>query len=263
MPPPYGSEYRVPSDEPADSYLFKMVLIGDSGSDRPPPQGCNAGFPWLVAALPVLTAVVAVGGAGVGKTNLASRFAHNEFHCDSKATIGVEFRSKTLAIEGKEVKAQIWDTSGQERYRAVTSVYYRGALGALLVYDISRRSTFDNVSQWLREIRCQEDSNLVVMLVGNKTDLESLRAVPTERGLELAEREGMYFMETSALDSTNVQEAFESVITEIYNNVSKRVSAFDEFDNPLAPNNGTKLLVVNNAQSNQEDAEKKRASCCN
>eukprot|EP00850_Spirogloea_muscicola_P000784 SM000003S11029 [mRNA] locus=s3:478165:479731:- [translate_table: standard] len=261
MPPPYGSEYRVPSDEPADSYLFKMVLIGDSGSNRPPPL--------LACRLPPACGGAASAhrrpwrGAGVGKTNLASRFAHNEFHGDSKATIGVEFRSKTLAIEGKEVKAQIWDTSGQERYRAVTSVYYRGALGALLVYDISRRSTFDNVSQWLREIRCQGDSNLVVMLVGNKTDLESLRAVPTERGLELAEREGMYFMETSALDSTNVQEAFESVITEIYNNVSKRVSAFDEFDNPLAPNNGTKLLVVNNAQSNQEETEKKRASCCN
>ena len=123
MPPPsYGNDFRYSTDDNSDSYLFKMVLIGDSG---------------------------------VGKTNLASRFAHNEFHADSKATIGVEFRSKTIEIDGKEIKAQIWDTSGQERYRAVTSVYYRGALGALLVYDVSRRATFENVQQWLREIRCK------------------------------------------------------------------------------------------------------------
>eukprot|EP00271_Cylindrocystis_brebissonii_P004600 TRINITY_DN16374_c0_g1_i1.p1 TRINITY_DN16374_c0_g1~~TRINITY_DN16374_c0_g1_i1.p1 ORF type:complete len:230 (-),score=26.67 TRINITY_DN16374_c0_g1_i1:593-1282(-) len=192
MPPPYGSDYRYASDETvSDSYLFKLVLIGDSG---------------------------------VGKTNLASRFAHNEFHTDSKATIGVEFRSKTLEIDGKEIKAQIWDTSGQERYRAVTSVYYRGALGALLVYDVTRRPTFDSVGQWLREIRAQGEASLVVMLVGNKTDLTHLRAVTTEKGKELAEKEGMFFLETSALDSTNVDEAFESVIAEIYSNASKPIS---------------------------------------
>lgn len=114
----YG--YNEPTDG-TESYLFKIVLVGDSG---------------------------------VGKTNLASRFAHNEFHADSRATIGVEFRSKALEIDGHEIKAQIWDTSGQERYRAVTSVYYRGAFGALLAYDISRKATFDSVQQWLKELRC-------------------------------------------------------------------------------------------------------------
>lgn len=227
-PPPYGSEYRVASDEQSnDSYLFKMVLIGDSG---------------------------------VGKTNLASRFAHNEFNADSKATIGVEFRSKTLEIDGKEVKAQIWDTSGQERYRAVTSVYYRGALGALLVYDISRRATFDNVQQWLREIRCQGDNNLVVMLVGNKTDLGDLRAVPTEKGMELAEREGMFFMEASALDASNVDEAFEQVIAEIYSNINKRVAMADE-DQPLSLTKGTRLHVPANAHDDGSQ-KKPTSNCC-
>eukprot|EP00897_Mesotaenium_endlicherianum_P008626 jgi/Mesen1/7792/ME000408S06914 len=225
----YGNGYHFGSDDqPSDSYLFKMVLIGDSG---------------------------------VGKTNLASRYAHNEFYTDSKATIGVEFRSKTLEIDGKEVKAQLWDTSGQERYRAVTSVYYRGAVGALLVYDISRRATFDNVSQWLREIRCQGDTNLVVMLVGNKTDLAHLRAVSTEAGKELAAQEGMFFMETSALDSTNVDEAFETVITEIYNGVSKRIPAGEGLDNPLNISRGRRLRMP---LFNSSDAPPKPASsyCC-
>eukprot|EP00897_Mesotaenium_endlicherianum_P010384 jgi/Mesen1/9374/ME000610S08679 len=228
MPPPsYGNGYQFASDEQAsDSYLFKMVLIGDSG---------------------------------VGKTNLASRYAHNEFHTDSKATIGVEFRSKTLEIDNKEIKAQIWDTSGQERYRAVTSVYYRGAVGALLVYDISRRATFENVSQWLREIRCQGDSNLVVMLVGNKTDLAHLRAVSTEAGKELAEKEGMFFMETSALDATNVDEAFETVIAEIYHSVSKRVPLGDDLDNPLNLKRGKRLLMPT---GNDPTVKPASSSCC-
>lgn len=233
MPPAYsgGDGYRFASeDQASDSYLFKMVLIGDSG---------------------------------VGKTNLASRFAHNEFHGDSKATIGVEFRSKTMEIEGKEIKAQIWDTSGQERYRAVTSVYYRGALGALLVYDITRRPSFENVQQWLREIRCQGDNNLVVMLVGNKTDLAHLRQVPTEKGKELAEREGMFFMETSALDATNVEAAFESVIAEIYSNVSKRIPSGEDIDGHTPVGKGLRLRVSRDDTRNKLlDQKPASTSCC-
>lgn len=107
-------------DEGGDEYLFKIVIIGDSA---------------------------------VGKSNLLSRYARNEFNMHSKATIGVEFQTQSLEIDNKEVKAQIWDTAGQERFRAVTSAYYRGAVGALIVYDISRRTTFDSVGRWLDELK--------------------------------------------------------------------------------------------------------------
>jgi len=94
--------------------------------------------------------VVIIGDSGVGKSNLLSRFTRNEFHLDSKSTIGVEFATRSIQHDGKIIKAQIWDTAGQERYRAITSAYYRGAVGALLVYDISKRLTFENVERWLK-----------------------------------------------------------------------------------------------------------------
>ncbi|KAL6513198.1 Ras-related protein RABA2a [Orobanche gracilis] len=103
--------------------------------------------------------VVLIGDSGVGKSNLLSRFTRNEFCLESKSTIGVEFATRTLQVEGRTVKAQIWDTAGQERYRAITSAYYRGALGALLVYDVTKPMTFDNVSRWLKELRDHADSH--------------------------------------------------------------------------------------------------------
>ncbi len=101
--------------------------------------------------------------------------------------------------------AQIWDTAGQERYRAITSAYYRGAVGALLVYDISKHVTFENVERWLKELRDHAEPNIVVMLVGNKSDLKHRRAVPTEEALAFAENNNLAFIETSALDSTGVE----------------------------------------------------------
>merc|ERR1712211_36727 len=121
--------------------------------------------------------VVIIGDSGVGKSNLLSRFTRNEFHLDSKSTIGVEFATRSIQHDGKIIKAQIWDTAGQERYRAITSAYYRGAVGALLVYDISKQATFKNVERWLTELREHADNNIVIMLVGNKSDLKHLRAV--------------------------------------------------------------------------------------
>lgn len=130
--------------------------------------------------------VVLIGDSGVGKSNLLSRFTRNEFNLDSKSTIGVEFATRSIQIDGKTIKAQIWDTAGQERYRAITSAYYRGAVGALLVYDISKSLSFENVNRWLKELRDHADSNIVIMLVGNKTDQRHLRAVPTEDGKRFA-----------------------------------------------------------------------------
>lgn len=136
---------------------------------------------------PLLTlAVVLIGDSGVGKSNLLSRFTRNEFNLDSKSTIGVEFATRSIQVDAKTIKAQIWDTAGQERYRAITSAYYRGAVGALLVYDISKHQTYENVTRWLKELRDHADSNIVIMLVGNKSDLRHLRAVPTEEAKQFA-----------------------------------------------------------------------------
>eukprot|EP00252_Welwitschia_mirabilis_P014951 TRINITY_DN33034_c0_g1_i1.p1 TRINITY_DN33034_c0_g1~~TRINITY_DN33034_c0_g1_i1.p1 ORF type:complete len:214 (+),score=50.17 TRINITY_DN33034_c0_g1_i1:324-965(+) len=184
---------RRPDDE--YDYLFKVVLIGDSG---------------------------------VGKSNLLSRFTRNEFCLESKSTIGVEFATRTVQVEGKTIKAQIWDTAGQERYRAITSAYYRGAVGALLVYDITKPTTFENVGRWLKELRDHADSNIVIMLVGNKSDLKHLRGVSTEDAQSFAEREGLSFLETSALEATNVEKAFQTILTEIHRIISKKALASEE-----------------------------------
>ncbi len=176
--------------------------------------------------------MVLIGDSGVGKSNLLSRFTRNEFNLDSKSTIGVEFATRSIQVDAKTIKAQIWDTAGQERYRAITSAYYRGAVGALLVYDISKHQTYENVQRWLKELRDHADANIVIMLVGNKSDLRHLRAVPTEeakqfasewlgifllgrRGLTAEGDNNLSFIETSALDASNVELAFQNILTGI------------------------------------------------
>ncbi|CAL9066156.1 ras-related protein RABA5c-like [Musa acuminata AAA Group] len=210
--------------EDGEQYLFKIVIIGDSA---------------------------------VGKSNLLSRYARNEFNLHSKATIGVEFQTQSVVIDGKEVKAQIWDTAGQERFRAVTSAYYRGAVGALVVYDISRRTTFDSVPRWLQELETHSDTTVAKMLVGNKCDLDNIRNISVEEGKSLAEAEGLFFIETSALDSTNVKKAFEIVIREIYNNVSRKVLNSDSYKSELSLNRVS--LTSNGSDETKQTSSK---TCC-
>lgn len=189
--------------------------------------------------------IVLIGDSGVGKSNILSRYTRNEFCLESKSTIGVEFATRTLQVEGKTVKAQIWDTAGQERYRAITSAYYRGAVGALLVYDITKRQTFDNVQRWLRELRDHADSNIVIMMAGNKSDLNHLRSVQEHDGQALAEKEGLSFLETSALDATNVEKAFQTILTEIYHIISKKALAAQQAAaNAVVPGQGTTISVT-------------------
>ncbi|KAG6509037.1 ras-related protein RABA1f-like [Zingiber officinale] len=211
-------EYR--SDDDYD-YLFKVVLIGDSG---------------------------------VGKSNLLSRFTRNEFSLESKATIGVEFATRSIRVEDKVIKAQIWDTAGQERYRAITSAYYRGAVGALLVYDVTRHITFENVERWLKELRDHTESNIVIMLVGNKADLRHLRAVSTDDAKTFAENENTFFMETSALESTNVDIAFTEVLTQIHNVTSRK--ALEARDDQAALPKGQTINIGDDVSAI------KKASCC-
>ncbi|KAL3323609.1 hypothetical protein AABB24_037989 [Solanum stoloniferum] len=203
--------------------------------------------------------VVLIGDSAVGKSQILARFARNEFSLDSKATIGVEFQTRTLVIQHKSVKAQIWDTAGQERYRAVTSAYYRGAVGALLVYDITKRQTFDHIPRWLEELRAHADKNIVIMLIGNKTDLEDQRAVPTEDAKEFAQKEGLFFLETSAMEATNVEDAFLTVLTEIFNIVNKKnlAAGDDQANGNPASLTGKKILVPGPAQVIPE-----KKACC-
>ncbi|KAL8281547.1 hypothetical protein RQP46_006231 [Phenoliferia psychrophenolica] len=189
--------------------------------------------------------VVLIGDSGVGKSNLLSRFTRNEFNLESKSTIGVEFATRSISVDSKTVKAQIWDTAGQERYRAITSAYYRGAVGALLVYDIAKHATYVNVTRWLKELRDHADSNIVIMLVGNKSDLRHLRAVPTEEAKAFSQENGLSFIETSALDASNVENAFQNILTEIYRIVSSK--ALEADPEPNRPGGGARIDIVPSA----------------
>ncbi|KAK7534052.1 ras-related protein rab-like protein-11B [Phyllosticta citribraziliensis] len=221
--------------------------------------------------------VVLIGDSGVGKSNLLSRFTRNEFNLDSKSTIGVEFATRSIQVDAKTIKAQIWDTAGQERYRAITSAYYRGAVGALLVYDISKHQTYENVTRWLKELRDHADSNIVIMLVGNKSDLRHLRAVPTEEAKQFASENNLSFIETSALDASNVELAFQNILTgqslclatevedlglelagnEIYRIVSsKALDQGESAQNPIGRERTTLEI------SNSADQEKQAGKCC-
>ncbi|CAO3634270.1 ras-like protein rab [Mucor lusitanicus] len=200
--------------------------------------------------------VVLIGDSSVGKTNLLGRFTRNEFNLESKSTIGVEFATRSVEVDNKVIKAQIWDTAGQERYRAITSAYYRGAVGALLVYDISKHSTFESVSRWLKELRDHADANIVIMLVGNKSDLRHLRAVPTEEAKQFATENGLSFIETSALDATNVELSFQRNLTEIYRIVSNK--ALETSNNAIKPTGGQTILVSQSPDENQKSS----GGCC-
>jgi len=188
--------------------------------------------------------VVLIGDSGVGKSNLLSRFTRNEFNLETKSTIGVEFATRSIQADTKTIKAQIWDTAGQERYRAITSAYYRGAVGALLVYDIAKNSTFKNVERWLTELRENAATNIVIMLVGNKSDLRHLREVPTETAKEFAEKNGLSFIETSALDSTNVELAFQNILTEIYHQSAQSHQPSGRDGGDTSPNTSTKPIDI-------------------
>ncbi|KAH9404080.1 Ras- protein Rab-11A, partial [Tyrophagus putrescentiae] len=203
--------------------------------------------------------IVLIGDSGVGKSNLLSRFTRNEFNLESKSTIGVEFATRSIQVDNKTIKAQIWDTAGQERYRAITSAYYRGAVGALLVYDIAKHLTYENVERWLRELRDHADQNIVIMLVGNKSDLRHLRAVPTDEARAFAERNNLSFIETSALDSTNVEAAFQQILTEIYRIVSQKQIRNDNGDETSPSADNIRPITI----PPTDNAERKnRSNCC-
>ncbi|NP_001089457.1 uncharacterized protein LOC734507 [Xenopus laevis] len=171
-----------PPDELCD-FLFKLILIGD---------------------------------AGVGKTCVVQRFRSGVFAERQGSTIGVDFTMKTLEIQGKRVKLQIWDTAGQERFRTITQSYYRSANGAIIAYDITKRKSFASVPRWIEDVKKYAGSNIVQLLIGNKSDLHESREVQLREAETLARHFDIpCAIETSAKDSSNVEEAFEKMATEL------------------------------------------------
>jgi len=165
----------------------------------------------------------------VGKSCLLIRFTDDSWSESYVTTIGVDFKIKTLDIEGKSVKLQIWDTAGQERFRNIVSSYYRGAQGIMMVYDITDLESFQNLNSWLIEIEKNASKNVYKILVGNKSDLEKDRKVTFEQGKDFANQYGMKFFETSAKESKNVQESFVTMTKEIIKETSeKKINVHDE-----------------------------------
>lgn len=174
--------YSSDADEAFD-YLFKIVLIGD---------------------------------AGVGKTCVVQRFKSGTYTEKHGSTIGVDFTMKTLNIEGKLVKLQIWDTAGQERFRTITQSYYRSANGVVIAYDITKHPSFESLPRWLEDVKRYAGTNIVQLLVGNKCDLDHLREVRKDEAANMAKQlQLMDFLETSAKDNTNVDEAFTKIAREL------------------------------------------------
>ncbi|CAF0736680.1 unnamed protein product [Rotaria sp. Silwood1] len=149
-----------------------------------------------------------IGSASTGKSCILHQFLENKFKHDSTHTIGAEFGSKVLTVGHKSVKLQIWDTAGQERFRSVTRSYYRGASGALLVYDISNRESYNAITNWLSDVRTSASPNIVIILCGNKKDLEEQRQVTYLEASRYAQEHDLMFLETSALTNENITESF-------------------------------------------------------
>jgi len=201
---------------------------------------------------------------GVGKSCLLLQFTDKRFQPVHDLTIGVEFGARMITLEESpetQVKLQIWDTAGQESFRSITRSYYRGAAGALLVYDITRRDTFQHLGRWLEEAKQHAHENMVILLIGNKNDLEHRRAVTTAEGQEFADQHGLLFLETSAKTAYNVESAFLKTADSIH---SKILSGAIDVSNEshgikvgMASNSGGGIPGMNNS-----NAPKRQNACC-
>jgi Ras-related protein Rab-11A len=163
----------------------------------------------------LLFKLILIGDSCVGKSNILLKYLKNQFNENSKTTIGVEFGTKNIIINNKRIKIQIWDTAGQERYRSITSAYYKGAKGALIVYDITRKNTFDNIDKWITDLKLNGDKNICIIILGNKSDLIDKREINKNDGIKKAEMYKTAFLETSALNGDNISKAFDELIEQI------------------------------------------------
>ncbi len=189
----------------------------------------------------------------VGKSCILLQFTDNKFRNQHELTIGVEFGAKTIEINGKLIKIQIWDTAGQEAFQAITRTYYKGAIGALLVYDITRKDTFIHVTKWLEEVRNNSSKTITVILIGNKKDLEDKRQVTYEEGEAFAKENGLMFLETSAKTAYNVIESFNLSAQCILNNIQK---------NGVDPNINSNIELKKKNNPGGIDGPSQKSGCC-
>jgi len=194
-----------------------------------------------------LIKLLLIGDSGVGKSCLLLRFSDDSFTTSFITTIGIDFKIKTIELDGKRIKLQIWDTAGQERFRTITTAYYRGAMGILLVYDVTDEQSFQNIRNWIRNIEQHASDNVDKILVGNKCDMISEKVVETSRGQALADEYSIKFFETSAKSNINVVESFTAIATDI----KKRL--MDTPNDTKKEQPGIKLTQDNN---------KKPGGCC-
>jgi len=203
----------------------------------------------------ILLKLVMIGDSGVGKTNILSRYINNEFSSITKATVGVEFFSTIIKKNNKLIKLQIWDTAGQERYKSITSAYYKGAKGAFVVYDITKMKTFKNLDKWITELKANGNEDIYIILIGNKLDLEKNREVMTNDVKRKAEELNVGYFETSALDGSNIEHAFDVIVEEM----SKKIPVEDINVKKVINNN----KVINIDVNNKDDKNKKGIfGCC-
>ncbi|KAF0045437.1 hypothetical protein F2P81_001966 [Scophthalmus maximus] len=183
--------------------------------------------PTMAKKYDFLFKLLLIGDSGVGKTCLIIRFAEDNFNSTYISTIGIDFKVKTIEVDGKKVKLQVWDTAGQERFKTITTAYYRGAMGIILVYDITDDKSYENIQNWMKSIKENASAGVSRMLLGNKCDIEAKRKVSKETGEKLAKDHGIRFFETSAKSSINVEESFLSLARDILQKSSKKpVSLF-------------------------------------
>ena len=198
----------------------------------------------------LLFKLILIGDSCVGKSNILLKYLKNEFDPNSRATVGVEFGTKNIIINNKKIKIQIWDTAGQERYRSITSAYYKGAKGALIVYDITRKCTFDNIDKWISDLKLNGDKNICIVILGNKSDLDDKREVSKGEGIKKSEMYKTAFLETSALNGDNIGKAFDEIIDQIIQN---NKSFFED-------NNKKEMDKGVNLNDSSKDNDKKK--CC-
>ncbi|CAN8237390.1 unnamed protein product [Cochlearia groenlandica] len=201
-----------------------------------------------------LVKLLLIGDSGVGKSCLLLRFSDDTFTTSFITTIGIDFKIRTIELDGKRIKLQIWDTAGQERFRTITTAYYRGAMGILLVYDVTDESSFNNIRNWMKNIEQHASNNVNRILVGNKADMdESKRAIPTEKGQALADEYGIKFFETSAKTNLNVENVFLSIAKDIKQRLT-------ETDTKAEPQ-GIKITKQDTASSSSSSTTEKSACC--
>ena len=202
---------------------------------------------------------VIIGDSGVGKSNILLQYINGKFNEDFKATVGVEFGAKNIEINGRIYRIQIWDTAGQENFRSIARAYYKNSICACIVYDITSRNSFNSVQSWIDDCTKQTPRNILLLLIGNKNDLNDKREVQYEEGEEFAKKKNMIFLETSAKTGNNIDKIFEKIVKKIDQNIIDNKYDLDNENCGIRKGLKTESFVL----SVEKAKEKKKKKCCN